>query len=68
MRTAHVGLGLMAVALAAAGGYLAGQWQWAISDTKLVSDKRWGAGYYIAYIMEDDDGNAEILHSVGPTQ
>jgi hypothetical protein len=47
-------------------GYLARQWQWALDGSPWVSGTRWDTGYYIAYIMEDDDNIRRILAWAGP--
>ena len=47
-------------------GYLTLQWEWALDGSSHVTNTLWKSGYYIAYVMEDDEDNRRILAWAGP--
>lgn len=51
---------------AGTNGYLTLQWQWALEGNSYATYTPWSGGYYVAYIMEDDDENRRMLAWDGP--
>ena len=51
-------------------GYLFLQWKKPVNDddNQHVTERRWRAGYYVAYIHTDEFGNKSILAVAGPTR
>ena len=54
--------------VAGPNGYLLGQWQWATQGPTWASTTHWKAGYYMAYIHEDQNGYRHIVDVTEPTQ
>jgi hypothetical protein len=51
---------------AGTNGYLTLQWEWALDGNSYATNTIWSRGYYVAYIMEDDEGNRRMLAWSGP--